>query len=89
MRRISSYGEISKKQIASGLFSYQRHKGGVFYVADKKLNKRIPRTLVDTVHDPKVTHSLTAAFCIRARHTAGERPLSPLLTNQIIDIVSQ
>lgn len=89
MRRISSYREISKKQIDSGLSSYQRHKVGVFYAADKKLNKHIPRTLVGTVHDPKVTHGLTAAFCTRAYHTAGERPLSPLLTNQIIAIVSQ
>lgn len=65
-RRILFCREISKKEIGSGLSNWQRHKDCLFYVANKKLNKHIPRTLVGTVQDPKVIHSLTAAFCTRA-----------------------
>lgn len=65
-RTISSCSGISKNEVGPGLFNWQRHKVCLFYVANKNLNKHIPRTLVGTVQDPKVIHSLTAAFYTRA-----------------------
>lgn len=65
-RTISFCSRISKKEIGPGLFNWQGHRVCLFYVANKKLNKRISRTLVGTVQDPKVIHSLTAAFYTRA-----------------------
>lgn len=65
-RTISFHSGISKKEISPGLFNWQRHKVCLSYVANKKLNKHIPRTVVGTVQDPKVINSLTAAFCTRA-----------------------